>query len=294
MRGTYSITIQTIAVIIVVLFASCRGDNSKNDQTRLSENGIAVANKAINSYQLLNKSVRNQQYDNEIVQILTDHSPATYSMQTDMGKLQIIDDIIKKQAALTLFRKAYASYNLFLDRNFDFGSSNLKDRLYTACAALDSFEVSEFYTERVQNLKQQISQGHFKENMAVFELSKLYADLWDNDSQNWFMLLENELRNYKDGINKVPYTSFEVSKIKKLVDKPYNDEAILVNLYKLKLVKEKELTTGFLMEELQKVSDSFELLTELNGELLKKKPDQAKINNLNNKLEAITDVGQVK
>jgi len=152
---------------------------------------------------------------------------------------------------------------------------------------LDSFEVSDFYTERVQILKQQISGGHFKEEVAILELSKLYADLWDKDSQKWFMLLENELKNYKEGINNVAHSSFDASKIKTLVDKPYNDEAVLVNLYKLQLVKEKELQVETLMDEIQKVSSGFEILTELNGEIAKKKTDQERINKLNDQLEAI-------
>jgi len=291
MREKHSISIknQIVSALVVslFLFASCSGNSAKRDKVALSENGVVLAKTAINSYQLLNDALRNQQYDNEMIRILTDHSPTTWLMQLDENKSGIIEDNIKKQAAFILFRKAYSSYNLFLDRNFDFGSSNLKNRLYSACAVLDSFEVSDFYTERVQILKQQISGGHFKEEVAILELSKLYADLWDKDSQKWFMLLENELKNYKEGINNVAHSSFDASKIKTLVDKPYNDEAVLVNLYKLQLVKEKELQVETLMDEIQKVSSGFEILTELNGEIAKKKTDQERINKLNDQLEAI-------
>lgn len=291
MRKKYNISLENQALIVLiaflVLFGSCNGNNSKNDKVRLSENGIALANGAINSYQLLNDALRNQQYDNEMIRILTDHSPATYLMQLNKSKSEIINGNIKRQAAFILLRKTYSSYNLFLDRNFDYSSSNLKNRLYVACAVLDSFEISDFYTERVQVLKQQISGGHFKEQIVILELSKLYADLWDRDSQNWFMLLENELKNYKEGINKVAHGSFDATKIKMLVDKPYKDEAVLVNLYKLQLVKEKELQVEALMDEIQKISTGFEILTELNGELSKKKPDQERIMKLNDQLEAI-------
>ncbi len=277
----------TILVILIFLFAACNGDNSKKDEQNLSRNGIALANRAVNAYQLLNNALRNQQYDNEMIRILTDHSPATYLMQLNESKSAIIEGNIKRQSALVQFRKAYSAYNLLLDRNFDFGSSNLKNRLYTASTELDSFEISDFYSDRVEVLKQLISGGRFKEQVAILELSNLYADLWDYDSKKWLMLIENELKNYKEGINQVAHDSFDASKVKTLVDKPYKNEAVLVNLYKLQLVKEKELQLESLMDEIQKVSDGFEILIELNGELAKKKQNQEHINKLNDELEAI-------
>ncbi len=290
MKKKYIISFSNTVIILIAslfLLGSCNADNTKNDKVLFSENGIALADKTVSSYQLLNDALRNQQYDNEMIRILTDHSPTTWLMQLNESKSAIINSNIKKQSAFILFRKAYSSYNLFLDRNFDFGSSNLKDRLYTACAVLDSFETNDFYKERVQILKQQIAGGRFKEEAAILELSNLYADLWDSDSNKWFMLLENELKNYKEGINKIAHSSFDASKIKTLVDKPYNDDAILVNLYKLQLVKEKELQANVLMDQIQKISTGFGLLLELNGELAKKKADQERINKLNNQLEAI-------
>ena len=276
-----------VLIAFLYLFSSCNETNSNNDKVRLSENGLALANKSIHTYQLLNEGLRNKQYDNEMIRILTDHSPTTYLMQLNNNKSEIIEVNIKKQAAFNLFRKAYSSYNLFLDRNFDYKSSNLQNTLYVACAVLDSFEISDFYTERVQILKQQISGGHFKEQVVILELSKLYADLWDQDSQKWFMFLENGLDNYKAGINKINNNSFDASKVKILVDKPYKDVAVLINLYKLQLVKEKELQVEALTNEIQKISASFVILTELSGELSKKKADQGRIKTLNDQLEAI-------
>ncbi|RLD69321.1 MAG: hypothetical protein DRI95_00295 [Bacteroidetes bacterium] len=291
MREKPGVFIKNQIVIVLIaslyLFSSCNENSSNIDKVLLSQNGLALANKSVNSYQLLNDALKSQQFDNEMIRILTDHSPSTYSMQLNNSKSEIIDQNIKKQAAFILLRKAYSSYNLFLDHNFDYRSSSLQNTLYAACAVLDSFEIPGFYTERVQILKQQISGGHFKEQIVILELSKLYADLWDQDAQKWFVFLENDLKNYKEGINKIANNLFDASKVKMMVDKPYKDEAILVNLYKLQLVKEKEIQVEALMDEIQKVSTSFVLLIELNGELAKKNPDQGRINAFNNQLEAI-------
>ena len=276
-----------VLIISLYLFSSCNENSSNNDEVLLSQNGLALANKTVNSYQLLNNAIKKQQFDNEMIRILTDHSPSTYLMRLNNDKTGIITQNIKKQAAFILFRKAYSSYNLFLDYNFDYRASNLQNTLYGACAVLDSFKITGFYAERVQILKQQISGGHFKEDIVVLELSKLYADLWNQDAQKFLVFLENHLKNYKEGINKIPNHLFDASKVKKMVDKPYNDEAILVNLYKLQLVNEKELYIQTLMDEIQIISTSFVLLIELNGELSKKNPDQGRINAFNNQLEAI-------
>lgn len=278
-----------VAVLIIasLFFASCSGNGAKDDKVFLSENGMALTAKAISFYQDMNDALRNQQYDNEIIRILNDPAPSAYLMQLDESKSSIIEENINKQAAFNLLRKTYSAYNLFLDRNFDYGSSDLKSRLATACSALDSFEVSDFFTERVQYLKQLIAGGRFKEDVVLMELSKLYADLWNQDSQKWFMLLESDMNNYREGVNKIPNGSFDGSKVKKLVDQPYSDDAVLVNLYKLQLIKEKELWAEKLMDKIQTVTEGFEILTELNGELAKRKTDGQRINELNNKLETI-------
>ena len=293
MRKQHYISIKIPVVVIMLItsffLSSCSGNNAKDDKTFLSENGIALSAKAINTYKDLNNALRNQQYNNEMIRILNDPAPSSYLMNLNESKSEIIKDNINKQAAFGLLRKSFSAYNLFLDRNFDYKSSDLKNRLASSCSILDSFEVSDFFSERVQYLNQVIAGGRFKEDVVIMELAKLYTDLWNQDSQKWFMLLEDEMKNYREGVNKISNNSFDASKVKKLVTQPYSNEAVLINLYKLQLIKEKEQKANNLMDEIQIVTEGFEILTELNAELAKRKADKQRISELNNKLELIVN-----
>ena len=75
----------------------------------------------------------------------------------------------------------------------------------------------------------------------------------------------------------------------KLIDKPYSNAEVLVNLYKLQLVNEKEKKTELLSEKIKKVSYGFEYLTELIAELSKRRKDKEKIHFLNEKLNTLLE-----
>lgn len=295
MREKHIILIKKPLVSLLIMaslfFMSCSGNKVKDDKVFLSENGIALTAKAVHVYQDLNNALKNQQYDTEMIRILNDPAPSEYLTRLDGSELLIAEGSFNKQTAFSQLRKAYASYNLFLDRNFDYGSSDLKNSLATACAALDSFQVSDFFTERVKYLKQQIAGGRFKEDVVILELAKLYADVWTQDAQKWYLLLKDGMKYYREGVNKIPNNSFDLAKVKKLVDQPYSNDAVLVNLYKLQLIKDKDLWAENLMYEIQTVSESFEILIEMNGEFAKRKADQQRINELNNKLETLLITG---
>jgi len=193
------INIQSLILLFALILGSfsCSKQAHKDETVFLSENGIALANKAVSAYDAINNALRTQEYDNEMIRILNDPSPATYMMKMDPANSSLIKDNIRKQAAFRLYKKAFSSYNLFLDKNFDYASSNLQSRLYAATTALDSFKVNDYFSERVQILKKQISGVRFNEKASVLELSLLYADLWNADLEKLYLLLEQDLENYK-------------------------------------------------------------------------------------------------
>ncbi|MCF6240911.1 MAG: hypothetical protein L3J74_06145 [Bacteroidales bacterium] len=283
------IKIQTLIILMVLLSVSfsCTQQKHKNETVFLSENGMLLANKAIEAFDVLNTSLRTQGYDNEMIRILNDPSPATYMMQINTVNSRLVKNNIKKQAAFRLFKKAFSSYNIFLDKNFDYSSSNLQNKIYAAASALDSFKVNDYFLERVQMLKKQVSGTRFNEKTAIMELSLLYADLWNTDLEKLYLLFETDLEAYKKGVNEINNTQFNQQKVASLVDKPYNNSDVLVNLYKLQLVKEKEQKTESLTDLLQNISTGFEYLGNISAEMAKKRQNKEKIHRLNEEFDAL-------
>ncbi len=280
---------QKLIIIFVLLLVSfsCTKQKHKNETIFLSENGLLLANRAIGAYDALNTALRTQSYDNEMIRILNDPSPATYMMKINTVNTVFIKNNIQKQAAFRLFKQAFSSYNLFLDKNFDYSASNLQNKMYAAASALDSFKINDYFAERVQMLKKQISGTRFNEKPAIMELSRLYTDLWNSDLEKLYLLFENDLESYKKGINEINNAQFNKQEVAKLVDKPYNNSDVLVNLYKLQLVKEKEKNTENLTGLLQNISTGFEYLNDISAELAKKRQDKEKIHQLNEEFESL-------
>ncbi len=281
------IQVLTVLFLLLSISFSCTKQRHKNETVFLSENGILLATKAIDAYDVLNTSLRTQSYDNEMIRILNDPSPSTYMMQMNTVNAGFIKNNIEKQAAFRLFKKAFSAYNLFLDKKFDYSSSNLQNKIFAAATALDSFKVNDYFQERVQMLKKQVSGTRFNEKPAIMELSLLYADLWNADLEKLYLLFEADLENYKKGINTINNTQFNKQKVSNLVDKPYNNSDVLVNLYKLQLVKETEQKTESITELLQNVSTGFEYLSDLSAEIAKKRQDTEKIHRLNEEFDAL-------
>ena len=287
MKKLRNIQIPLVILILISLSFSCSKTAHKNETVFLSENGILLANNAINAYEALNTALRAQEYDNEMIRILNDPSPATYVMQMTPVNAEFIKNNIQRQAAFRLFKKAFTAYNLFLDNNFNYSSSNLQSRLYAAASALDTFKINDYFNERVQILKKQILAVRFNEKASMMELTLLYGDLWNTDLEKLYLLLENDLENYKKGMNDVNNGLFNKEKVAKLVDQPFNNGDVLINLYKLQLVKNKQEKTAVLTEKLQNVSTAFEYLSDLNAEMAKKRKNKEKIHRLNEELESM-------
>ncbi len=287
MKKLRNIQIPLVILILISLSFSCSKTAHKNETVFLSENGILLANNAINAYEALNTALRTQEYDNEMIRILNDPSPATYVMQMTPVNAEFIKNNIQRQAAFRLFKKAFTAYNLFLDKNFDYSSSNLQSRLYAAASALDTFKINDYFNERVQILKKQISGARFNEKASMMELTLLYGDLWNTDLEKLYLLLESDLENYKKGMNDINNGLFNKEKVAKLVDQPFNNGDVLINLYKLQLVKNKQEKMAVLTEKLQNVSKAFEYLSDLSAEMAKKRKNKEKIHRLNEELESM-------
>lgn len=287
MKKLRNIQIPLVILILISLSFSCSKTAHKNETVFLSENGILLANNAINAYEALNTALRTQEYDNEMIRILNDPSPATYVMQMTPVNAEFIKNNIQRQSAFRLFKKAFTAYNLFLDKNFDYSSSNLQSRLYAAASALDTFKINDYFNERVQILKKQISGARFNEKASMMELTLLYGDLWNTDLEKLYLLLESDLENYKKGMNDINNGLFNKEKVAKLVDQPFNNGDVLINLYKLQLVKNKQEKMAVLTEKLQNVSKAFEYLSDLSAEMAKKRKNKEKIHRLNEELESM-------
>lgn len=183
--------------------------------------------------------------------------------------------------------RALMAYNLQLDPNVSTTASNLQQKIYDACQSLDSIELSENIKPYSEQLKKNVSSSRFRVEESVFQLTNIYAELWTEESQKWFLMLEGYQEKIDVGLKKIPVSAFNIEKLKTLVDEPYSNGSVLANLYKLKMIQENQSNISELENNIQKISDAFSLLLQIQGELLKNNKNKLKVQELNASLEVL-------
>ncbi|MBN1251973.1 MAG: hypothetical protein JXR51_06695 [Bacteroidales bacterium] len=277
-----------ILVLSIILLSSCSSTNKNESKIKLTNNGIELCNHVINTFNSLTKAVNDQNYNSEYINILTDNSPETYIMEYKYDEFNELENIKKSNAFLSL-RKVYLAYNLDLDNNFSTNKSNLQSKINNSCNSLDSINLSENNSDRLIRLKKQINSGKYDAGYAVFELTDIYSDLWESESTKWFLFLENNFQEYKSGIKKISNSNFNSFEVAKLLNEPFKNEAVQINLYKLKLIKEKETQKIKIEEEINRISKGFNVIIQIEAEFLKRKQDDLRIKQLNEDFDLIVN-----
>jgi len=278
-------TLSIYLISITLLISSCSSNNKKDSRIDISNNGIALSKFTINTFQMLNKAISQQEYSSEYVKILTDNSPETYIMQ-DLSSNNKVENL-KKINAFKSLHKVYVAYNFYLDKNFSLNKSNIKSKLNAACNSLDSLKISELNIDRLLRLKKQVHSNKLNIDYAVFELTDIYFDVWEDEAQKWYLFLEHSFQEYKSGIKKISNSNFNTNKVAEKLNEPYNNSAVQINLYKLQLIKEQENKKNNIENKINKITDAFNLIIQIEAEFVKRKKDNIKLRNLNEKLDLL-------
>ncbi|MDF1548990.1 MAG: hypothetical protein P1P88_14290 [Bacteroidales bacterium] len=269
--------------IAAFLLPSCSGNNSSNPAAEFSDNGVALSRFTINVYLDLNKTITDKKYEEGLVKILNDLSPETYIMKSEADYTRELENLYLINAFRNLER-VFMAYNLQMDPNFSINQANLQQKIYSACSALDSIDINENIRFNNEHLKKNLNGNKFRVDEAIFQLTNLYSDLWIEESHKWFLMLESYQEALDVGIKKIPTSLFDIEKLRKIIDEPYSNGAVLANLYKLNMIKENQTTIANLENQVQIVSTAFGMLLQVQGELIKRKKDKIKVQELNTSL----------
>lgn len=272
-----------LLLLSVLFLFACSGKRS-NPSADFSENGIGVSKMAVEVFNEFNNTVKNQQYQNEFIKIVNDLAPETYIMTIETDYDLEIQNLHTVKAYKNLER-VFTAYKLQFDSNISIKASGLREKINTACNSLDSLKIDENIKEKNEQIKNHVKSSKFKADETLFQLVNIYSEIWASESQNWLSQLISFQDKTNKGIKQIPISAFNTEKIKTLIDEPFNNGAMLANLYKLKLIKENEIHILQLQERIHQTAETFDLLVAVQGELLKKKTDKLKVEELNNQLE---------
>ncbi|NJO90053.1 MAG: hypothetical protein HC831_14720 [Chloroflexia bacterium] len=183
--------------------------------------------------------------------------------------------------------KVFTAYNLQFDSNISMNESGLQEKIRTTCNSIDSLELNESLIAKNEQIKKHVNSSKFNTEQIIYELTSIFAEIWTEESQQWFMKLATFQEETDKGIKRIPTSAFNTEKLKSMVEEPYSNGAVLANLYKLKMIKENQLHVSGLQEQMNKITEGFELLLAVQGELLKRRKDKLKVEELNNRLSLL-------
>jgi hypothetical protein len=280
---TKLLIIATLAIALVT--TSCSGRKSSPD-AEIAKHGISISQLVSQTYQELNTTIKEQEYQKEFIQIVNDISPETYVMKIESHYEGELKNILTINAYRNLER-VFAAYNLQFDSNISLNASGLQEKIKTACSSIDSLALNENLIAKNEQIKKHINSSKFKTEEIIFELTSIFEEIWKEESQKWFLKLAKYQEETDKGIKRIPTSAFNAEKLKLMVEEPYSNAAVLANLYKLKLIKENQTHVSALQEQMFKLSEAFELLLTVQGEQLKKRKDKLRVEELNNRLSLL-------
>ncbi len=276
-----------VVFFLSLIMVSCNNKVGKNQTVNYSENGIKLSSKLVSVNEDLDSIIDAQDFQKELIKILNDVSPETYIMKVGQDKKENQMEHFYTLNAFRSLEKVFIAYNLQLDANISTQASDLKDKINVACNALDSVNLSETLKLNNEKIKLIVNSNKFRVDETIFQLTNLYSQFWGDEGQKWIAFLETNHETIRKGIESISVTAFNTEKIKDLVDEPYANGAVLANLYKLKLIKENQQFTKDLENNINAISDAFNVMLQIQGELMKRTRSETKIQELNSSLELL-------
>jgi hypothetical protein len=272
--------------ITAVFLISCTPEKESNEQ-KYSQNGADLCNVALKVLSDINSSENNHTYMEESVQLLNDPAPEYYVLKPRAENMADMIQYFYLVNAIKNLQKVFVAYQLQLDSKISANGSNLSEKMLLACNALDSLNLSDLMLAKNKKLKTNISAGKFRIEGNLFQLTDLYAEIWQEiTNQKMLRLIENG-KSYENGLKKVSVAAFNPEKVKTFIEEPYSSSGVLVNLYKLKLIKDNYNRISLLQNRMNNVTEAFNLLLIIQGELMKKKQDKLKIQEYSQTLEIL-------
>lgn len=277
-----------VLVLATLILSSCVRGKKSDISSDLAQHGVAISQLSQKVLNELQTVIKNNDYQEEYIKIVNDLSPETYIMTYEPDYKEKLQNVYKLRAFNNL-ESVYAAYKLQFDSNVSESASGLRAKIYASCVALDSINVNENIKAQSDILKKRIKNTKYKVADGIYELSNIYASFWNEESLLWFKKLIICLEESVKGIKRIPVKAFDTQKLKKMVEDPYDNEYVLANLYKLQMIKNDRNKFANLEKQIQKVGESFDLLIQMQTELMKRRKDPLKIKELNNKLDMLVN-----
>lgn len=272
--------IQLFAIVfILMLFAACT-PKMETDMVKVSsENGILLTDLVIENYNEIDSLTFVDKYYKDLIEVLSSPVPGDIALP-DNEKRDFSDEIHKKISAFRALRELYENLNLITNRERPLAKPNVRAliRNYKRIAYHKVFEKPEdtlLFNDRLRKLER--ANRIYEHYEMISELSDKYLKLWTDDMPKWQRFIEQMSLEYIKHLEEAPIGIYDAEKIKEKLKEPYSDDAALIQVYRLKLRQDMIMWKKNMLQRLQFMTQSLQLLRDINAELAKKEPNKTEV-----------------
>ncbi len=256
------------SIVLLMSISSCNKVKERKLKNKINDKSVELIQIIIQTYDKVSiQSYVNQNQKEEIGILLSSLSDTLIS--PDFSKANFANNEKRKEIFKAL-KKLYIKYDLLYDKNYNVKGAKIKENVELACKALDGVELSKEDEKTKSDILLTVKSTKYDANLVLYNLTEIYVGILERDIKNWKLFIEEMYKTYEKGIKEIPSSVFDKEKVNQLVNKPYKDEDIIINFYKLKLRDDANKKKKRFIEMLSKTYLAFETLNRLNAEDTKK------------------------
>jgi len=278
-----------VKLFLLLILTSCGSSKLVQVGTTVSKEGLEVSQNGIDTYTLLAEQRDIDASQRDIIKILTNPEPDKMALPQTIPE-DFSGRINSRIKAYKSLLSVYQAFSLLTDSKY---SADTQTATSAVLASYNSIKqlpqlssgVSSIISGATGLITQSIQAKQIKKhNEILYNLTKVYLDLWNDEVHIWNDYVDRVYNEYVDGLKTVPTKYYDLNKVKDGNTEPYSDENILLLLYKIKqrnaIIKQK----NDLKEQIANFGKALTQLNQAHAELSK---DQSNITDVSTSLTNI-------
>ncbi len=255
-------------ISLVALFFSC-GKSTELDNL-VSKAGLELSDKLSSTYLAIDEHTYIEKYQKDLISILSTNNEDT--KLPDFKKRDLSKHISQRLLLFSLYRQIFEDYNLLADNKYSIKTVKVGETISVFCDSLKTFTDDENLKKAADEISKTSSQSKFDKYDVLRQLGEVMLEIVEKDLRATTMYMNEAFISFDAGLNQIPMKVFDVEKIAKEINEPYNDKNVIINLYKLKLRDKAYAEKKALDNQIRNVNTAMQVFVTANAEMSKKRP----------------------
>jgi len=280
-------------LLVLLLLTSCSSSKLLlQTGAQASKDGILVCQKGVDTYTLLSQQQAIDQSQQQIILILSVPNPAAINLAENKAS-PIAKEIAPRINAYKSLLSVYQVFGLLTGSDEPGDTKAAEDALtasYNNIKQLPdlSASVSGFISTAGSAIMKQIQSGSVKKhNEALYELTKAYLALWNDEMPVWQKYLGLVYNRYANQLRTNPAAVYDMAKVKEALTEPYTGDAVILELFRVKQINDVTQQKAAVEKQLTDFGKALTLLNQAHLDLSKDASVTSDASNTLNTLETL-------